>query len=67
MTDVIKTSPVAPSITLSLMAWRLAWRRTYGAEAWHSDPPGRCAELHSTSATAEFYRVLDRLSAGKQP
>jgi len=78
VTDVIKTSPVAPpSIALAIMACRLATHRAYGETRdisymnanWQTGggfmptPRRYCAGL----AGLEFYRILDRISEGVAP
>lgn len=69
MTDVIKTSDVAPpSIALARMAMRLACGRVY------RDPSmANCIVLDARgvrgegSANGEYYRIIDRISRGEEP
>lgn len=63
-----QTYPVAPpSIALAMMAFTLAYWRTYGAlRPWKPEPVPR-EEAMSDSANGEHYRIIDRLSRGEKP
>lgn len=74
MTDVIKTSPVAPpSIALAMMALNLAGLRVYGVR-WgggeYAAPVSREFALESPGlfrAARAYYDIIDRISAGEAP
>lgn len=67
-----QTSPVAPpSIALAMMAWKLAKWRKYGVKGvdflFEDAPILRAIGSCGTGAYGEYYRIIDRISAGEAP
>ncbi len=70
MNTPLQTSAVSiPSVALAMMALRLAWRRRYQDDDGRDVTwvPPRPELTSDTSACAEYYRVIDRISAGEAP
>lgn len=70
MTDAIKTSDVPPSIALARMAWKLSWFRSFNTWANYSMDRGPVPREDIESmfpASAEYYAIIDRISAGEAP
>lgn len=75
MKDVIKTSSVSiPSVALAVMAQTLAQDRVYGMpdrtnwEGWTPVERDRLSpEGTAFPAAREYYRIIDRISAGEVP
>lgn len=55
---------------LGIMAWELAWFRVFGVDSHPASrtlPRSRGSHSSVYQASAEFYRILDRIERGEQP